>query len=38
MKMDYHKAFKPDLRLLIGSLVATIGTYVLTALHHAYGA
>jgi hypothetical protein len=36
--MDHHKAFKPDLRLLMGSLVATIGTYVLTALHHAYGA
>ncbi|SEP38197.1 hypothetical protein [Niastella yeongjuensis] len=36
--MDFHKAFKPDLRLLIGSLVTTTGTYVLTALHHAYGA
>jgi len=36
--MDFHKAFKPNLRLLIGSLAATIGTYVLTALHHAYGA
>src|ERR1043165_6564407 len=36
--MDHHEAFKPNLRLLTGSLVATIGTYVLTALHHAYGA
>jgi hypothetical protein len=38
MNMDHHKAFKPDRHLLIGSLVSTIGTYVLTALHHAYGA
>ncbi|MBO9201549.1 MULTISPECIES: hypothetical protein [Niastella] len=36
--MNYHRAFKPDLRLLIGSLVATISIYILTALHHAYGA
>jgi hypothetical protein len=36
--MEHHKAFKPDPRLLINSLVATIGMYVLTSLHHAYGA
>ena len=36
--MNYHKAFKPNLRFLTGSLVASIGMYVLTSLHHAYGA
>lgn len=36
--MDHHKALKPEPGLLISSLVATIGLYVLTSLHHAYGA
>jgi hypothetical protein len=36
--MDHYKALKPEPGLLISSLAATIGTYVLTSLHHAYGA